>query len=522
VNPRPAQSDTGQRVAATVRCVVLLTVVVMSEVVRLSGEGSLGMDITLAAGTFYILITTFFPHRLLLPTERSRGLMVATDVLFVTMLIWFGGRMQSQYYLLYYLPVLHASLRLNFRDAITSSMLAAVCYLFVGVSSGFDEPIITSAFLRVAAFGASALVLAVFFALLAGEARTNRRLAASLQQAIESLRAVYDVARAANNADTLQEVLDALLAQACRMVSAEGGFIALRDGEGELQVTAALTPPQSPEGLPQAAFDRELAAQARKGTPVAQVETAPPSPEAKPRCWRTALCVPLQSAAETLGVLQLWSAWEKPFSKQEVDLVAALCAEVAVAVENARLRTELRHAASTDPLTGLLNRNEFHQRLVTEVKRAERHGHPLSLVLLDIDDFKACNDTCGHAAGDQVLRTLATVIKDSIRAEDVAGRYGGDEFMILLPHTDDRGAHAVADALRKRFNERLFTTDGAIYKVTLSAGVAAQGREPSATLIMRKADRALFQAKQAGKNQVSLWTGGDVPDDLISPIRHDA
>jgi len=292
-----------------VRCVILLTVVVMSEVSRLSGEVSLGMDLTLAIGTAYVLLTTFPPRRLLpFDLGRSWGLMVAADVVFITMLIWFGGRMHSQFYLLYYLPILHASLRLNFRDAITSSVLAAACYLFVGVSSGFDEPILTSAYLRIAAFGASALVLAVFFTVLAGETRANRSLAASLQQAIDSLKTVYDVARTANTADTLQEVLDCLLAQACRMVSAEAGFIALRNEEGELEVAARLTSPQVEDGPPQAEFDRELAEQVRYQAPVAQVKNAPPGEGAENRSWRTALCVPLQSAAETLGVVQLWSA----------------------------------------------------------------------------------------------------------------------------------------------------------------------------------------------------------------------
>ena len=522
MNLRDIEPETGQRVAATVRCVVLLTVVVMSEAGRFSGEGSLGMDLTLAIGAAYVLLTTS-PFRRLLPGDMGRGggLMVAADVLFITMLIWFGGRMHSQFYLLYYLPVLHASLRLNFRDAITSSVLAAACYLFVGVSSGFDEPILTSAYLRIAAFGVSALVLAVFFTMLAGEARASRVLAASLQQAIDSLKTVYNVARTANTADTLQEVLDSLLAQASRMVCAEAGFIGLRNDEGELEVAASLASPEDEDGPPAAEFDRELAEQVHGAEPVAQVKNALPS-RGKEASWRTALCVPLQTGTQTLGIVQLWSPWEKSFSTQEMELVGALCAELSVAVENARLRTELRHAASTDPLTGLLNRTEFHERLTTEVKRADRHGYPLSLILVDIDDFKACNDTCGHAAGDQVLRTLSTVIRDTIRTEDIAGRYGGDEFTILLPHADGRGAHGVAESLCKRFNQRLFTTDGAIYKVTLSAGVATLGDEPSATLLMRKADRALFQAKQNGKNQVILWTGGDIPDDLVSPIRHDA
>ena len=138
------QAETGQRVAATVRCVVFLTVVAMSEVSRIGRGASPAMHLALALGALYVLASTFMPERLL-PGQRGRVVLVVMDVLLITAFIWFTGRMQSQYYLLYYLPILQASLRLNFREAVTSSVLAAACYTLVGVSAGFDEPIITSA-----------------------------------------------------------------------------------------------------------------------------------------------------------------------------------------------------------------------------------------------------------------------------------------------------------------------------------------------------------------------------------------
>jgi diguanylate cyclase (GGDEF)-like protein len=219
------------------------------------------------------------------------------------------------------------------------------------------------------------------------------------------------------------------------------------------------------------------------------------------------LFVPLFAGSSPLAVLQVRSA-PGGLSTRERDLLRALCAEGAMAIENVRLRAETKRAAMVDYLTGLCNRREFERRLEAEIRRTARHGGGVSLVLLDADDFKHCNDAHGHQAGDQVLQALAARLQAVIRTEDTAARYGGDEFAVVLPQTDLAGACAVAQKIQRELEALRFGWGDNDWRLTVSIGVAACEDELSASLLLQKADRALYQAKGAGKNRVCLWQRG--------------
>ncbi len=153
-----------------------------------------------------------------------------------------------------------------------------------------------------------------------------------------------------------------------------------------------------------------------------------------------------------------------------------------------------------DALTGLNNRRGFDERLNNEVARAGRYGHPLSLIMIDIDDFKQVNDRFGHAAGDATLQSLATLIQDSIRSIDISARYGGEEFVVLLPETRRDGATVVADRICRGMYERSFTIPA-----TVSIGIAELNEhDPSPVVLLHQADEALYRAKRLGKNRVEL------------------
>jgi diguanylate cyclase (GGDEF)-like protein len=168
---------------------------------------------------------------------------------------------------------------------------------------------------------------------------------------------------------------------------------------------------------------------------------------------------------------------------------------------------QTERSAITDGLTGLFNRRHFTQTMRHEISRARRHNTKVSLVLFDIDDFKKLNDTKGHPAGDKVLVRTATQIKEGVREIDVASRYGGEEFAVILPETSRNGAFVVADRVRQRVESHFRRTRG-VSNVTLSGGVATFPDDATSLLdLIKKADLGLYRAKAGGKNRITLAKG---------------
>jgi diguanylate cyclase (GGDEF)-like protein len=218
------------------------------------------------------------------------------------------------------------------------------------------------------------------------------------------------------------------------------------------------------------------------------------------------ICVPLLKDGCALGVINVEAAPSHPLSVNDADLIAALAGPVAIAIDNARLHAEVKSLALTDGLTNLLNRRAFDQTLATEITRAGRYGHPLALIILDLDNFKTYNDLWGHPAGDERLIELAKLLQRNARGPDLAARYGGEEFALILPYTTKPGALSLAERIRKAAEtqaEDLLQIDGVCPGYTISMGVAAypeDGLLPAELLLA--ADNAALVAKRQGKNRV--------------------
>ena len=212
--------------------------------------------------------------------------------------------------------------------------------------------------------------------------------------------------------------------------------------------------------------------------------------------------LPLVASGETLARLELTG---RGFGKEELMSAASLVSHAAVALENVRLHRLIERQALLDALTGIANRRACEEGLQAEIGRADRLATPLTVILADLDDFKLVNDRHGHAVGDQMLQVFAGVLRENIRASDTAGRWGGEEFMLLLPGSDAGGAVRLAHRIRRHLGDRTVLGVGGVpVNVTCSFGVAQHVPGGDADSLFAAADRALYRAKHEGKNRVEL------------------
>jgi diguanylate cyclase (GGDEF)-like protein len=210
--------------------------------------------------------------------------------------------------------------------------------------------------------------------------------------------------------------------------------------------------------------------------------------------------LPLTVAGDLFGKVVLTGS----FDDDQAETASLLATQAAVALENAELHTIVEQQALVDPLTGLGNRRSLEESLAEEVSRAQRFHGDVCLVLADLDRFKAINDRYGHPTGDRALRAFAQTLKDVVRDVDSAGRWGGEEFALILPGTGEAGGVALAERIREALAAcEIRATDGGLVRLTASFGVAAypESRDPAA--LVAAADQALYWAKRDGRDRVS-------------------
>ena len=225
-------------------------------------------------------------------------------------------------------------------------------------------------------------------------------------------------------------------------------------------------------------------------------------------------CIPLVAQNEAFGLMYVVSrvpvAPESPVSAADTEehalLIRRMAETVALACANLRLRETLRFQSIRDGLTGLFNRRYLDETLDREIRRAYRHNRPVSVILLDLDHFKHFNDTLGHGAGDSLLRTLGDFLRNQVRQEDIACRYGGEEFALVLPDAALEIARARAEQIREGIKHLAWQQQvPSAESVTVSAGVAVFPLHgSSASAVLQEADRALYLAKASGRDRVSV------------------
>jgi diguanylate cyclase (GGDEF)-like protein len=373
---------------------------------------------------------------------------------------------------------------------------------------GSTVGVITLSKLGLGQFGPEDLRLLSILADQAATALESVRLLARSQDLAGELQRLLDMSSALSASLDPREVADLMARHLALALGVDECAISYWDRDEARVVSLGYYPPIAAEelepffevaGYPQT--QRVLERQQMAIVDVDDPTADPAEVELLRRDGNRALAMlPLVAKGQSIGLVELLSKSTVTWGDQRLQLAQTMANEAAMALENARLYEDARKLADRDPLTGFYNHRYLHERLGEEVVRAQRARRPLSVLMLDLDDFKLVNDTFGHLFGDRVLTWTAELIRSTLRASDVPARYGGDEFAIILPETDGDDARSAAERILEAFRDRPFVGEhrGPV-PIAASIGVATyptDGRTP--TDLIAAADRALYRVKRDG------------------------
>jgi diguanylate cyclase (GGDEF)-like protein len=327
-------------------------------------------------------------------------------------------------------------------------------------------------------------------------------------EARRAARLHYQMMRRLPRVRGIEPVSDLILSHAARAVEARLGALAVAKSDAHAVIAATF-------GYPRALVEH-LRIEPGSGVIGRVMQSRQPllveGPDPlRPRRLRyrtnSFVAVPLLAGLDVLGALCVTDRHgDRPFGPDDVTTLRMFAAGAALALERERALDSAEahaHAAAIDPVSGVFNRRYLQVRLGEELQRSRRHEIPLALLLIDIDDFKIVNDSYGHLAGDVVLRDVAEILRRSVRVFDVCARFGGEEFVIIMPGSTADSAMRIAERIRERIEEyrpsdRLLSS----MRITVSIGLAVSDLGTTVGQLLTQADRALYSAKHAGKNRV--------------------
>jgi diguanylate cyclase (GGDEF)-like protein len=321
---------------------------------------------------------------------------------------------------------------------------------------------------------------------------------------LRSLDTSFSIARLLENTIDKQQILSRVCAEVPRLLGCAGCMLAMKDPAGAMVPVA-----RWPDGF-------ELAGNQSSGAIYLRnlVEAFPagnaliPDVHRDDRRWswpdpkvRSLCMAPIRQRDVLHGVLIAVGTANEIFDHAHEDLLGIVASQASVTLERASYFLKQEDQARLDGLTGLYNRRMFQEMLAEEIARVKRYSHSLSLMMMDIDHFKKCNDTFGHPVGDEVIRMVARSIKSMIRATDHAFRYGGEEFAVLLPETASGNGHVLAERLRAQIE-----SDRSVRGVTITISCGLTGVLPndSPDSFVKRSDAALYTAKESGRNRVVI------------------
>jgi diguanylate cyclase (GGDEF)-like protein len=336
----------------------------------------------------------------------------------------------------------------------------------------------------------------------------NASLYEELRKAHDELQVLYEAAKSVSGTLDLHTLLDSLVSVTCRAFGYDNGALMLvGQDNSELSVAASygyaepITGMRIPSGVGITGWV------ARTGSPLMVDDVRQDA-----RYYRTdertrsELAVPLIADGKVLGVFNVESARLGAFGQRDMHMLTTLASYAVIAIQNAHLYEHAQRLAVTDGLTELFNRRYLYEAMERVIERGRRDGQPLSLIMLEIDNFKRFNDTYGHQSGDDVLRTVSMLLRRGSRPSDIVARYGGDEFMVVLPGAGKAAAYETAERLRRAVEAYpLIVGTDVIATVTLSVGVASFPADAQTVdTLVEAVDRAQYIAKRSGGNKVHV------------------
>jgi diguanylate cyclase (GGDEF)-like protein len=342
---------------------------------------------------------------------------------------------------------------------------------------------------------------------------TDPLLLSTLERRNRELEVLIEIGKALTSTLDLEDVLNLIMDQLSRLLKAQAWSLLLRDAEsGELAFEIAVSPAaERLKGLRLARGQGIAGWVAEHGKPLLIPDVRNDSrfsdtvDRASAFVTRSMVSVPIKSRDCVLGVIELVNGpLENSFTQADLQILATIADYAAIAIENARNFKRISELVITDDLTGLYNGRHLHNLIDEEIERIRRFGGKLSLIFIDLDFFKKINDTRGHLVGSRTLAEIGQLIGANIRKICKAARYGGDEFVIILPNTGKSGAMTLATRLRELFREHEFLDeDGTPFNLTASFGLATYPDDArSKDDLIRLADQAMYRVKETTRDAV--------------------
>ena len=339
-----------------------------------------------------------------------------------------------------------------------------------------------------------------------------------LQKSLHNISILYNISQAVNFIDDLKRLLQVIIQKALITLDAEKGSLMLYDysiNALQVRIVSGLQDKKLEEAINNGAVQ---CAKIGIGEGIAGTVFLERKPiitnlgSADPRFivketlsnTKSLLCVPLIAKGEVIGVINITNKrHDKLFNQKDLEFITSLANQAAIAIDNAKLY----ELATKDGMTKLYIYRHFYTLLENEIRRCARYKRNMSLIMMDIDNFKKINDTYGHLTGDMILKRLASTLQETVRKIDIPARYGGEEFVVILPETDKKDACVIAERIRKNVSQiKVRINEKETISPTVSIGVAqytTDGQE--AKELINSADTALYYSKHNGKNMVSTF-----------------